>query len=165
MNIREEALRVHCELQGKLSIESKMKLNSKEDLSIAYTPGVAEPCKEIAADKEKVYNYTMKGNTVAVVTNGTAVLGLGNIGAEASLPVMEGKAILFKEFGGINAFPICINSQDPEDIIKTVKLIAPGFGEGGVLGVSSLPPPQETQNIDTIMTAKIPIVFFIFLSL
>ncbi|MCM1990117.1 NAD(P)-dependent malic enzyme [Oceanirhabdus seepicola] len=128
MNIREEALRVHCELEGKLSIESKMKLNSREDLSIAYTPGVAEPCKEIAKDKEKVYNYTMKGNTVAVVTNGTAVLGLGNIGAEASLPVMEGKAVLFKEFGDVNAFPICINSEDPEDIIKTVKLIAPGFG-------------------------------------
>ncbi len=128
MNIREEALRVHYELEGKLSIESKMKLNSREDLSIAYTPGVAEPCKEIAADREKVYNYTMKGNTVAVVTNGTAVLGLGNIGPEASLPVMEGKAVLFKEFGGVNAFPICINSEDPEDIINTVKLIAPGFG-------------------------------------
>ncbi|WBW98529.1 NAD(P)-dependent malic enzyme [Oceanirhabdus sp. W0125-5] len=128
MNIREEALRVHCELEGKLSIESKMKLNSREDLSIAYTPGVAEPCKEIAADKEKVYNYTMKGNTVAVVTNGTAVLGLGNIGAEASLPVMEGKAVLFKEFGDVNAFPICINSEDPEEIINTVKLISPGFG-------------------------------------
>ena len=128
MNIREEALRVHKENKGKLEIKSKVELKTREDLSIAYTPGVAEPCLEIAADNNAMYDYTIKANTVAVVTNGTAVLGLGNIGAGAGLPVMEGKALLFKEFGGIDAFPICIDSEDPEDIIRTVKLIAPTFG-------------------------------------
>lgn len=128
MSIREEALKVHKELKGKLDVTSKMKLESRHDLSIAYTPGVAEPCVEISKDYDKIYDYTMKGNTVAVVTNGSAVLGLGNIGAGAGLPVMEGKAILFKEFGGVNAFPICVDTQDPDEIIKTVKLIAPGFG-------------------------------------
>lgn len=128
MDIREEALKVHRELKGKISIESKMKLESREDLSIAYTPGVAEPCREISKNKELVYNYTMKGNTVAVVTNGTAVLGLGNIGPEASLPVMEGKAILFKEFGDVDAFPICLDLKDPDEIVNVVKAMAPGFG-------------------------------------
>lgn len=128
MNIKEEALRVHKENKGKLEIKSKLQLKTREDLSIAYTPGVAEPCLKIAEDKNAVYDYTMKSNTVAVVTNGTAVLGLGNIGAPAGLPVMEGKALLFKEFGGVDAFPICIDSEDPEEIIKTVKLIAPTFG-------------------------------------
>ncbi|CBZ02028.1 NAD-dependent malic enzyme [Clostridium botulinum H04402 065] len=119
---------VHKKFKGKLSIEGKIQVKNKEDLSIAYTPGVAEPCVKINEDKSLVYEYTMKGNTVAVVTNGTAVLGLGDIGPYAGLPVMEGKALLFKEFADIDSFPICIDSKDPEDIIKTVKLIAPGFG-------------------------------------
>lgn len=128
MSIREEALQVHKELRGKLDVVGKMKLETKHDLSVAYTPGVAEPCIEISKDYDKMYDYTMKSNMVAVVTNGTAVLGLGNIGAGAGLPVMEGKALLFKEFAGVNAFPICIDSLDPEEIIKTVKLIEPTFG-------------------------------------
>ncbi|MBP1744085.1 MAG: malate dehydrogenase [Firmicutes bacterium] len=128
MGIKEEALRVHKEHRGKLEVVGKVPVKTREDLSIAYTPGVAEPCLEIARDPEKIYDYTVKGNMVAIVTNGTAVLGLGDIGAGAGLPVMEGKALLFKEFGGVDAFPICIDSKDPEDVIKTVKLIAPVFG-------------------------------------
>ncbi|MDS1004128.1 NADP-dependent malic enzyme [Clostridium sporogenes] len=128
MDIKEKALMVHKKFKGKLSIEGKMQVKNKDDLSIAYTPGVAEPCIKINEDKSLVYEYTMKGNTVAVVTNGTAVLGLGDIGPYAGLPVMEGKALLFKEFANIDSFPICIDSKDPDEIIKTVKLIAPGFG-------------------------------------
>lgn len=128
MDIKEKSLMVHKKFKGKLSIEGKIQVKNKEDLSIAYTPGVAEPCVKISEDKSLVYEYTMKGNTVAVVTNGTAVLGLGDIGPYAGLPVMEGKALLFKEFADIDSFPICIDSKDPEEIIKTVKLIAPGFG-------------------------------------
>ncbi|MGU9538507.1 NAD(P)-dependent malic enzyme [Clostridium tepidum] len=128
MDIKEKALMVHKKFKGKLSIEGKMQVKNKDDLSIAYTPGVAEPCVKINEDKSLIYEYTMKGNTVAVVTNGTAVLGLGDIGPYAGLPVMEGKALLFKEFADIDSFPICIDSKDPEEIIKTVKLIAPGFG-------------------------------------
>lgn len=128
MGIKEEALRMHKEHRGKLEVVGKVPVKTREDLSIAYTPGVAEPCLEIARDPEKIFDYTVKGNMVAIVTNGTAVLGLGDIGAGAGLPVMEGKALLFKEFGGVDAFPICIDSKDPEDIIKTVKLIAPVFG-------------------------------------
>lgn len=128
MSIQEEALKMHKENRGKLEVVGKIKLETKHDLSVAYTPGVAEPCVEISKDKNKVYDYTIKGNTVAIVTNGTAVLGLGNIGPEAGLPVMEGKALLFKEFGGIDAFPICLDTEDPEEIIKTVKLISPVFG-------------------------------------
>ncbi|MBZ9633139.1 NADP-dependent malic enzyme [Clostridium sp. FP1] len=128
MSIQEESLRMHKENRGVLEVMGKVKLETKHDLSIAYTPGVAEPCLEIAKDKNKVYDYTIKGNTVAIVTNGTAVLGLGNIGPEAGLPVMEGKALLFKKFGGIDAFPICLDTEDPEEIIRTVKLISPVFG-------------------------------------
>ena len=128
MDIYEESLELHRKLKGKLEIKSKFPIKTKEDLSLAYTPGVAESARKIAEDKSKVYDYTPKGNLVAVVSNGTAVLGLGNIGAEAAIPVMEGKAILFKEFAGIDAFPICINSEDPEEVIKTVKLISPVFG-------------------------------------
>lgn len=128
MSIQEEALKVHKNLKGKLEVNAKMKLKTMHDLSLAYTPGVAAPCVEISKEKDKVYDYTIKGNTIAVVTNGTAVLGLGNIGPEAGLPVMEGKALLFKEFGGINAVPICIDSEDPDEVIRTVKLIAPSFG-------------------------------------
>lgn len=128
MNIKEEALKLHSQKKGKLEVIGKVSVKNRQDLALAYTPGVAEPCLKIAEDKEKAYEYTIKGNTIGVVTNGTAVLGLGNIGPLAGLPVMEGKALLFKEFSGIDAFPICIDSEDPEEIIKTVKLIAPVFG-------------------------------------
>ena len=128
MSIQEESLKMHKENKGKLEVIGKIKVRNKHDLAVAYTPGVAQPCLEIAKDKSKVYDYTIKGNTVAIVTNGTAVLGLGNIGPEAGLPVMEGKALLFKEFGGIDAFPICLDTEDPEEIIRTVKLISPVFG-------------------------------------
>ena len=126
--IDKKALDFHKKYHGKIEVKSKVPLNFAEDLTFAYTPGVAAPCLEIKADKDKIYSYTSKGNAVAVVTNGTAVLGLGNIGAGAGLPVMEGKAILFKEFGGVDAYPICVNSLNPGDVIKTVQLIADGFG-------------------------------------
>jgi len=128
MGVNEEALAAHEKWNGKLSTEAKSKVDSREALAIAYTPGVAEPCKKIAEDKELAYKYTWKANTIAVVSDGSAVLGLGNIGPEAAMPVMEGKAVLFKEFGGVNAVPICLDTQDTEEIIKAVKYIAPGFG-------------------------------------
>ncbi len=128
MGINEEALIAHEKWNGKLSTEAKSKVNTREDLAIAYTPGVAEPCRKIAEDKELAYKYTWKANTIAVVSDGSAVLGLGNIGPYAAMPVMEGKAVLFKEFGGVNAVPICLDTQDTEEIIKAVKQIAPGFG-------------------------------------
>ena len=128
MTTNEKALLLHREWQGKLETVSKAKVASREDLALAYTPGVAEPCKVIAKDKEEAYTYTWKSNTIAVVSDGSAVLGLGNIGPYAAMPVMEGKAVLFKEFGGVNAFPICLDTQDTEEIIQTVKNIAPGFG-------------------------------------
>ncbi|WP_296118438.1 NADP-dependent malic enzyme [uncultured Eubacterium sp.] len=128
MTINEKALELHEEWKGKLEIRSKAQVKTREDLAIAYTPGVAEPCKKIAENEEEVYRYTMKGNTIAVVSDGSAVLGLGNIGAKAAMPVMEGKAVLFKEFGGVNAVPICLDTQDTEEIIRVVKALAPGFG-------------------------------------
>lgn len=128
MNMKEKALLAHADWNGKLETIAKSKVNSREDLAVAYTPGVAEPCKEIAADISKAYTYTWKANTVAVVSDGSAVLGLGNIGPHAAMPVMEGKCVLFKEFGGINAVPICLDTQDTEKIITAVKNIAPGFG-------------------------------------
>lgn len=128
MDLREKALKLHKEKKGKLEVISKFKVDTREDLSLLYTPGVAEPCKEIAKDKSKVYDYTTKGNVIAVITDGTAVLGLGDIGPEAALPVMEGKAILFKEFANIDAIPICLDTKDTEEIIKTVKLLAPSLG-------------------------------------
>lgn len=128
MNIQEKALQLHKEYNGKLEINRKVDLKSKEDLSLIYTPGVAEPCKEIHKDKNNAYLYTIKGTTVAMITNGTAVLGLGNIGPVACLPVLEGKALLLKEFGDVNAFPICLDSNDPDEIVKTIQMIAPGFG-------------------------------------
>ena len=128
MNTSEKALTLHREWNGKINTTPKCHVNSREDLAIAYTPGVAEPCKVIAENKEEAYNYTIKANTVAVVSDGSAVLGLGNIGPEAAMPVMEGKAVLFKEFGNVNAFPICLDTQDTEEIIKTVVNIAPAFG-------------------------------------
>ena len=128
MTNSEKALKMHEEWHGKIETCAKSHVNSREDLAIAYTPGVAEPCKVIAKDPEAAYTYTMKSNTVAVVSDGSAVLGLGNIGALAATPVMEGKAVLFKEFGGVNAVPICLDTQDTEEIIKTVVNIAPAFG-------------------------------------
>ena len=128
MNYYEEALKLHEKYRGKIEVVSKVKLENRDDLSTAYTPGVAEPCKEIARDRKNVYKYTAKSNLVGVVSDGTAVLGLGNIGAEAAIPVMEGKAVLFKEFGGVDAFPICLDTKDTEEIIKAVKQIAPVFG-------------------------------------
>ena len=128
MSLRDDALEMHRENQGKLEITPNVKVTNKQQLSLAYSPGVAEPCKEIHEDSRKVYEYTIKGNTVAVVTDGTAVLGLGNIGAEASIPVMEGKAALFKSFAGINGVPIALDTTDTQEIIKTVKLIAPNYG-------------------------------------
>ena len=128
MTINEKALELHEKWNGKLDTVSKVQVKTREDLALAYTPGVAEPCKVIAKDPEAAYRYTIKSNTVAVVSDGSAVLGLGNIGPLAAMPVMEGKAVLFKEFGGINAFPICLDTQDTEEIIETVVRIAPAFG-------------------------------------
>ena len=128
MSLRDDALEMHRENQGKLEITPNVKVTNKQQLSLAYSPGVAEPCKEIHEDPRKVYEYTIKGNTVAVVMDGTAVLGLGNIGAEASIPVMEGKAALFKSFAGINGVPIALDTTDTQEIIKTVKLIQPNYG-------------------------------------
>lgn len=128
MSINEQALKLHEEWHGKLEIVSKCSVKTREDLSLAYTPGVAEPCRVIAKDKEAAYKYTIKSNTIAVISDGSAVLGLGNIGPYAAMPVMEGKAVLFKEFGSVNAVPICLDTQDTEEIIRTIVNIAPAFG-------------------------------------
>ncbi|MDE7018049.1 MAG: NADP-dependent malic enzyme [Lachnospiraceae bacterium] len=128
MTTNEKALKLHEEWNGKLETVSKTPVKTREDLALAYTPGVAEPCKVIAKDKDAAYTYTWKANTIAVVSDGSAVLGLGNIGPHAAMPVMEGKAVLFKEFGGVNAVPICLDTQDTEEIIKAVTYLAPGFG-------------------------------------
>jgi len=128
MTTNEKSLMLHEQWKGKITTESKTPVKSREDLALAYTPGVAEPCKVIAEDKEAAYKYTIKSNTIAVVSDGSAVLGLGNIGPYAAMPVMEGKAVLFKEFGGVNAVPICLDTQDTEEIIKAVTYMAPGFG-------------------------------------
>lgn len=136
-DVFKKALDLHKELKGKLNVELKASLESKEDLSLVYSPGVAEPCRAIADNKEAVYDYTWKGNSVAVVSDGSAVLGLGNIGPEAALPVMEGKCCLFKRFGGVNAIPLVLDTQDTEEIIKTVKLLAPGLGGINLEDISS----------------------------
>ncbi len=128
MTTAEKAMQLHEEWQGKITTEAKSKIETREDLALAYTPGVAEPCKVIAEDTEAAYKYTIKSNTIAVVSDGSAVLGLGNIGPHAAMPVMEGKAVLFKEFGGVNAFPICLDTQDTDEIVKAVINIAPTFG-------------------------------------
>ncbi|MEG1445884.1 MAG: malic enzyme-like NAD(P)-binding protein [Ruthenibacterium sp.] len=128
MDYNKAALALHAAHHGKIEVTSKVPVKTRDDLSTAYTPGVAEPCRKIAADANEAYTYTAKGNLVAVVTNGTAVLGLGNIGPAAALPVMEGKAILFKEFGGVDAFPICLDANDPEQVIAAVRMLAPTFG-------------------------------------
>ncbi len=137
MSILKEALDLHLEWKGKIEVTSKVPVKTKYDMSTAYTPGVAEPCKEIHKNKDDVYKYTGKGNLVAIVTDGSAVLGLGDIGPEASLPVMEGKAVLFKSFANVDAFPICIPSKDVEDIVQTVKMIEPGFGGINLEDISS----------------------------
>jgi malate dehydrogenase (oxaloacetate-decarboxylating) len=128
MSLRDDALKLHKDNQGKLNIMSKVPVTDKASLSLAYTPGVAEPCKEIEKDVNTVYDYTSKGNLVAVVSDGTAVLGLGDIGAYAAIPVMEGKAVLFKEFGGVDSFPICVKTKDPDEIVHIVEMIEPVFG-------------------------------------
>ena len=136
-NFNELALKMHREHQGKVETISRVKLETRDDLSTAYTPGVAEPCRKIHENPEAVYEYTLKGRTIAVVSDGSAVLGLGNIGAQAAIPVMEGKAVLFKEFGGVDAVPICLDTQDTEEIIRTVKNIAPCFGGINLEDISS----------------------------
>ena len=128
MSLRDDALKLHKDNRGKLNIMSKVPVTDKNGLSLAYTPGVAEPCKEIHKDENKVYDYTSKGNLVAVVSDGTAVLGLGDIGPYAAIPVMEGKSVLFKEFGGVDSFPICVKTKDPDEIVKIVEMIEPVFG-------------------------------------
>jgi len=128
LNYSEESLKLHEKLKGKINVSSKVEVKTRDDLSIAYTPGVAEPCRKINQNKEDVYKYTSKGNLVAVVTDGTAVLGLGDIGPEAAMPVMEGKSVLFKEFAGVDAFPICLDTKEADEIIETVKRLAPTFG-------------------------------------
>ncbi|MBU3181998.1 NAD(P)-dependent malic enzyme [Clostridium psychrophilum] len=128
MNYFEESLKMHEKYTGKLEIKSKVKVETREDLGLAYTPGVAEPCRKIHENEENVYKYTAKGNMVAVVTDGTAILGLGDIGPKAGLPVMEGKAILFKEFANVDAFPICLDTKNVDEIVRNVQLISPGFG-------------------------------------
>ena len=137
MSVDEIAIKAHREWNGKIDTVAKSKVKSREDLSIAYTPGVAAPCRIIAENKEEAYNYTLKANTVAVVSDGSAVLGLGNIGPEAAMPVMEGKCVLFKEFGNVNAFPICLNTQDPDEIVQIVKALEPTFGGINLEDISS----------------------------
>ena len=137
MDYYQRALDLHAQHHGKIEVCSKVSVKTRDDLSTAYTPGVAQPCREIAADPAAAYTYTAKGNLVAVVTNGTAVLGLGDIGAAASMPVMEGKAVLFKEFGGVDAFPICLDTKDPEKVIEAVRLLAPTFGGVNLEDISS----------------------------
>lgn len=145
MDYSKMSLEMHKEKKGKIEITSKVKLNSEEDLSTAYTPGVAEPCRVISKNKREAYTYTSKGNLVGVVTDGSAVLGLGNIGSHAAMPVMEGKSILFKEFGNVDAFPILIDTQDTDEIVETIKNIAPTFGGINLEDISS-PRCIEIEN-------------------
>ena len=155
MNLKEEALRLHKENKGKLATKSKVSVNTKEDLSLVYTPGVAEVCREIAANPESVYDYTFKSNSVAVVTDGSAVLGLGNIGAEASLPVMEGKCVLFKELADIDAFPICLKTQNDREIINIVKNIAPAFGG---INLEDIAAPRCFKIEEELLNIGIPLM-------
>jgi len=155
MNINEQALKMHEEWNGKLEITSKCSVKSREDLAIAYTPGVAEPCRIIAKDKDEAYRYTIKANTIAVVSDGSAVLGLGNIGPYAAMPVMEGKAVLFKEFGGVNAVPICLDTQDTEEIIRTIVAIAPGFGGINLEDISAPRCFEIEERLKTLLTIPV----------
>ncbi len=153
-NVYQASLELHARLRGKISVVLKEDVTSKEDLSLVYSPGVAEPCREIAKDVTKAYDYTMKGNTVAVVTDGSAVLGLGNIGAEASIPVMEGKAMLFKKFAGIDAFPICLATQDSDKIVETVRLLAPVFGG---INLEDIAAPRSFEIEERLQDLGIPV--------
>lgn len=155
MDLKEEALKLHKDNKGKLAVKSKVKVETKEDLSIVYTPGVAEVCRAIKEDKSTVYDYTMKANSVAVVTDGSSVLGLGNIGAEASLPVMEGKCVLFKNMANIDAFPICLDTQDDDEIINIVKKIAPVFGGINLEDISA---PRCFKIEDALQDIGIPVM-------
>ena len=156
MDYNAMALELHEKHQGKLGVKSLVKISNNDDLAAAYTPGVAEPCRKIAANPEDVYKYTLKGRTVAVVTNGTAVLGLGNIGPEAGLPVMEGKCVLFKEFGGVDAFPICLNAATKEEVIAAVRAIAPTFGGINLEDIKS----PECFEIESILEKELDIPVF-----
>lgn len=149
-----DSLELHEKLAGKITVELKTPLESKNDLTLCYSPGVAEPVRQIANDEEKVWDLTIKGNTVAIVSDGSSILGLGNLGAEASIPVMEGKAMLFKQFGGINAFPICLATQDTEEIIRTIKNIAPVFGGINLEDISS---PRCFEVEERLQTLGIPV--------
>lgn len=153
-DIYQESLFLHEQLKGKIRVQTKMDVRTKEDLSKVYSPGVAEPCREIAKDPEKVWDYTIKSNTVAIVSDGSAVLGLGNIGALASIPVMEGKAMLFKRFANIDAFPICIDTQDTEKIIETVKLISPVFGG---INLEDIAAPRSFEIEERLQDIGIPV--------
>lgn len=156
MSVYEESLKLHEENRGKIEVVSKVKITSKEELSLAYSPGVAEPCRKIAENKEDVYKYTSKGNLVAVITDGSAVLGLGNIGPEAALPVMEGKSILLKQFGGVDSIPLCLDTQDVEEIIKTCKLLAPSLGGINLEDISA----PRCVEIETRLKAELDIPVF-----
>ena len=155
-NFNELVLEMHREHQGKIETVSRVKLETRDDLSTAYTPGVAEPCRKIHANPDDVYTYTLKGRTIAVVSDGSAVLGLGNIGAQAAIPVMEGKAVLFKEFGGVDAVPVCLDTQDPEEIIRTVKNIAPCFGGINLEDIAS----PRCFEIERRLEEELPIPVF-----
>ena len=155
MDLKERSLQMHERLRGKLEIKSKIEIKTKEDLSLAYTPGVAEPCKKIHENKENVYKYTGKSNTVAVISDGSAVLGLGNIGAEASIPVMEGKSILFKEFANIDAFPICLNTQNPKEIIETIKRLHPTLGG---INLEDIKAPECFEVEESLQNLGIPVM-------
>ena len=154
MDYAEESLKLHSLLKGKVSIRNKMDVRTTEHLSLVYSPGVAAPCMEIANDPEKVWEYTIKGNCVAIVTDGSAVLGLGNIGAAASIPVMEGKAMLFRQFGGINAFPICLDTQDTDEIVETVRRIAPVFGG---INLEDIAAPRSFEIEERLQDLGIPV--------
>lgn len=155
MDYNKQALQMHEQYRGKLEVVCKAPLETRDDLSVAYTPGVAEPCRAIAKNKEDVYRYTTKGHMVAVVTDGTAVLGLGDIGPEAALPVMEGKAALFKKFGGVDAVPICLDTKDPEEIIRTVQCLAPAFGGINLEDISSPHCFEIEQRLEAML--EIPV--------
>ena len=155
MDYFKESVKLHEKLKGKITVTNKIEVENKDDLSLVYSPGVAEPCMEIHRNPERAYDLTMKGNTVAVVSDGTAVLGLGNIGAKAAIPVMEGKAMLFKKFAGIDAVPICLDTEDPEEIIRTVKLLAPVFGGINLEDISA---PRSFQIEDALQNIGIPVM-------
>ncbi len=160
MDFEQQSLKMHQAARGKLAVVSKVPVNNQDDLSLAYSPGVAGPCRSIAANEDDVYLYTGKGNAVAVVTDGTAVLGLGNIGPKAALPVMEGKAILFKVLAGIDAYPICLATQDIEEIIQTVKFISPGFGAINLEDIAS----PRCFEIEDRLKAELDIPVFMMIS-